>query len=407
MRWRFIDPHNRQENAERAATVAKIESWWREFQSKTADLEAIFSQQAEWDLPVWMEEHLQGIHSHLMWEFGPAVRCDGHRLVITPETRHELKPLVDAILQRAPTLPGWEFYPNRLAEDVEAARSTVEGRTGVDISDYKVRVSRGDQQCIDLMFTSPAISDPEDQAASGAGFVAAESLLGEEILDHWIGLIEVTPPPRERSLKSVLGLGRKETAHFVPLDRLHDTVHALVDSIRDQLPRQPQYEWIDKAKWTLWELQPEEAEDYYEQQDLFVGKSANPTMWHAAHHDGIFCSRRFSRCEETFCYLKLDGSEGLDQSQFADKSEIEDAVDEVLKPAKLGCQIGGGTGLRYSYIDLALTDLERGIEAIRRRLQAGNIPKRSWIQFFDSDLAAEWVGIYDDTPAPPLEDEDS
>jgi hypothetical protein len=59
--------------------------------------------------------------------------------------------------------------------------------------------------------------------------------------------------------------------------------------------------------------------------------------------------------------------------------------------------------LRYSYIDLALTDVNKGIQAITQRLRAGKIQKRAWIQFFDSDWAAEWVGVYDDTPPPPME----
>jgi hypothetical protein len=81
---------------------------------------------------------------------------------------------------------------------------------------------------------------------------------------------------------------------------------------------------------------------------------------------------------------------------------MEDALDAVLKPDKLGCSIGGGTGLRYSYIDLALTAVDQGIKRIRHALQAGNVRRRSWIQFFDSDLAAEWVGVYDDSPPPPM-----
>jgi hypothetical protein len=88
---------------------------------------------------------------------------------------------------------------------------------------------------------------------------------------------------------------------------------------------------------------------------------------------------------------------------FKDKSEIEDALDAILMSNRLGCVIGGGTGRRYSYIDLALIDLKQGIDAIRRVLVEGKIPKRSWIQFFDSTLAQEWVGIYDDSPPPPME----
>jgi hypothetical protein len=125
-------------------------------------------------------------------------------------------------------------------------------------------------------------------------------------------------------------------------------------------------------------------------------------MWTTAHTGGLFFSERFTRCGETFCYLKIDGAEGLEGSAFEGKDEIEEALDALLGAAKLGCTIGGGSGLRYSYIDLALADLGPGIQAIRKVLRAAKIPKRTWIQFYDSDLGAEWVGIYDDTPPPPL-----
>lgn len=189
---------------------------------------------------------------------------------------------------------------------------------------------------------------------------------------------------------------------IVPLERMQETVAAVIGSVTEQLPDRPHYSWATEAEWTLWELEPKSQEDYTEQADLFVGRSPNPTMWTAAHSRGLFFSERFSRCGETFCYVKLDGSEGLDELMFDDKAEIEDALDEVLKPTELGCQIGGGTGRRYSYIDLALVDVERGIDVVRQRLQEGNVPKRSWIQFFDADLESEWIGIYDDSPPPPM-----
>jgi hypothetical protein len=402
MRWRFIDPKNEPEARERRAVTARIDAWWREFQEKSNDIAALFSQKKQWDLPEWMGRHLQAIHPSLMWEYGPAVCGDGHRLVITPEAEHHSRPLVRAILERAPTLKTWEFYEYRLAEDLETTQPSVEGRTGVDITDFKVRVSRGDRERIDLMYASPAIANREDQSALNAAFVATETLLGEQCLNHWIGAIEITPMPRAKGLKSLLGGGAKELPHFVGLDSLRETVNALIGSMREQLPPRPHYDWVEGAQWTMWRLKPEQADDYFEQQDLFVAKSANPKQWTAAHTGGLFCSERFSGCGETFCYLKLDGSEGLNEESFGDKAEIEDALDAVLKPDKLGCNIGGGTGLRYSYIDLALTDVDKAIRAARQRLQAGKVPKRSWNQFCDSDLAAEWVGIYDDSPPPPL-----
>ena len=78
-----------------------------------------------------------------------------------------------------------------------------------------------------------------------------------------------------------------------------------------------------------------------------------------------------------------------------------DAINELLIPDRLGCQIGGGTGLVYSYVELALTDVDAALRRIRQRLRAGRMPIRTWVLFHDSDLCGEWVGIYDDAPPPP------
>src|SRR5436305_872229 len=77
MRWRFIDPNNRAEADERAAVLTKIDAWWRALQCQTGALAALFAQKAKWDVPGWMEQHLQTIDPRLLWEYGPAVRGVG------------------------------------------------------------------------------------------------------------------------------------------------------------------------------------------------------------------------------------------------------------------------------------------------------------------------------------------
>ncbi len=65
----------------------KIDFWWAEFVARADDLSDLFAQRTKWNLPAWIEEHLRGIDERLMREFGPAMRGEGHRLVITPELR--------------------------------------------------------------------------------------------------------------------------------------------------------------------------------------------------------------------------------------------------------------------------------------------------------------------------------
>ena len=109
MRWLFFDASDPEAVAEHRATVGRIDAFWTAFKATHGEISASFAPDSTWDLPQWMSDNLQAISPDLMWEYGPALRCDGHRLVITPESDKRLRPMTEAILARAPELPGWEF----------------------------------------------------------------------------------------------------------------------------------------------------------------------------------------------------------------------------------------------------------------------------------------------------------
>jgi hypothetical protein len=109
MRWYFADPANPREAAEKQRVLAGMDRWWQAFQTRASDLSRLFSRQTEWDIVSWMNDFLGGVDPRLCWEYGPAKKQDGHRLVITPEGKR-CAAMVTTLLQRAPqTL--WEFYP--------------------------------------------------------------------------------------------------------------------------------------------------------------------------------------------------------------------------------------------------------------------------------------------------------
>jgi hypothetical protein len=409
MRWLYFDSSNPGEAAAHAAVVHKIDQWWNAFAAKTEDLDDLFASRSQWDLPDWMHQHLNAISPHLMWEYGPAVTGEGHRLVITPESERHLRPMVQTVLERAPKLAGWEFYAYRLPEDVEEASRMVEARTRGDLSGTLATAMIGEHHRINLCYHSPDTSGPDDQQAFENAFVATETLLGEEALDKWVGAITVESLRKPAGIGKLLRRNRRAGPGLLALDRLKPTVDALVAAIQDQLPDVPLYtlhsddDSADSGnRWAVFELKPAQQDDYPHRDDLLVAVTGNVHVWRAFHEDNSFYSERFSRHGESFCYLKIDGSEGLDEDGgFSDRGSIEDAGNEVLIPARAGCVIGGGTGLRYSYIDLALTDVDAAIPLITRRLRPGKIARRTWLLFFDAPLAHEWIGMYGDTPAPP------
>lgn len=384
-RWKHahLDPEPRAELG-RQLVESRIEQWWRDFAARAREIDDLFAQRSSWDLPSWMQSTLQGVHPELMWEYGPGVQ-GGHRLVITPEAQHRLRPLVERILEAAPQLEGWEFYGHRLREEAGMLKPSVSGRTGAELLLTGAAVERGELNRVDLRFSAPkaVLAGNRDLALSQA-FVAAETLLGERFLDEWIGAIDVA----DRLEQPIL------------LPGLADHTDRLVDRIVEGLPAEPYFRRMDDLSWSALKLEPESRPDYPEQTDLVAAITGDIELWKACR-DGLFSSRRFSRHEETFCYLKIDGAEGLAGSRFRDRGEIEDALRDALGADGLGGPIGGGTGLRYSYIDLAILETERAVPVIQRVLQTNGIPRRTWIMFFDADLVSEWIRVRPDTPEPP------
>lgn len=387
VRWKTYQPGNSRETQMRGEIVRRIERWWEAFTAKAGEIAAFLRKERNWDLPTWMHEHLQGISPDLVWEYGLGYN-GGHRLVITPETARHLRPLVGEILSRAPRLDGWSFHGHRLAQSIAMTETLIHARTGSPCLITGIRCDEGRHNLVDLTFEFAAKTLKRDkELARKQAFLAAEALLGEQILDVWIGSIEAEP-------------GNRDTAPLSMLPRCFTTIRS---RILDALPDKPLHDLPrDKRNWATYPLKPNVAEDYPARLDIFAGQSMLDGMWRAAHAGAAFYSERFSSRGERFCYVKIDGSAAAGSVSSAGKSAIEDALDEALRDRKLGCVVGGGTGLRYSYVDLALLDLPAAFSVLTERLRSLDVPRRSWLQFFDSEWAHEWVGVYEDTPPPPL-----
>lgn len=390
MRWWLPDPADHEESAARQTMLRKIDAWWQAFAKEAPRIDAHFRGKSSMDIPGFIRRSLQSIDDRIMWEFGPG-RRGGHRLVITPESEHSLRPFIDVLLQRAPSLPGWEFYPYRLPEDRDSAEGMVQGRTGIDLQDVTIHASEGEYSQIDVEFVFPQGIQPEQ--ANQAAFVATECLLGEELLDHWIGLIE--------------GRVGTPTPDAVSPENLKAVVDGKIEAIRAALPDRPYREWLEQRQGeplgTVLKMEPEKrSSDYPKRSDLFVATTTYLPCWNATQVRG-FHSGRFSRHGEVFAYLKTDGRSGFEGETWKDKSELEDDLDARLRETETGMVIGGGMGLTYSYVDFALIDVPKAIQVIRKALQAGNLHRRSWVLFFDQDFAHEWAGIWPDTPPPPFE----
>ena len=411
MRWDYPDPSDVEENRQRERITAAMDRWWQAFVANKDKLDHAFSKEGRgsFDIAGFTNGGLNPIVDGLCWEYGPAIEKNGHRLVITPEADHHLAPLVRELLRRAPELPDWEFYPGRLPEAPETAFSVAEQLARFKAAgDVRVRASLGQHRRVDLEFHI-ANAKGNEEAARHWMFRAVEQLLGEEVLNHWLGVIELAPP--QSIVKRLFG---GKPAGLVSPERLKPTVDALIAASRDQLPDPPPRviaQTTDRdapgVTWSGLEHKPPvDRDDYPARDDVFISITCEPELALAQASDPLFHSARFSRAGETFAYLKLDrggdDARGVEPIDSADaRGAIEDAVNATLGAHGLGCTTGGGTGVMYAYVDVALTDVRRAIPVLRDVLRRRRVNQRSWLLFFDPELAEEWIGIHDDTPPLP------
>ena len=397
MRWMFAE--TAAEQVRRQAVLAAIDAWWEAFQENEPAIRTGIAGKTTLDLPVFMHERLLAIAPELAWEFGPGAAEENHRLAITPEQAYHLVPLAEEIAKRAPALPGWEFVDHRPPWPISWASNLMAVRTGQPCDGWHVIVSRTSLgHKLQLRFLIPGCKRSEDPEFLGRALVVTEALLGEKVLREWVGPILVDPLPRQRAFV-LFGKTTVGTPHSIPVEQLAQRASAEIDVIASALPKQPYFLQPAGGHW-MYQSQPQPALDYAAQEDLYLSIGFVEGLYQGVRA-GAFSSRTFSRDGETFCYLKVDGSAGLEGSAFADRGALEELLDEKLAEASLGCHVGGGSGLRYSYVELALVDLPRALELARKVLRDGRVPLRSWILFHDAALANEWLGIYPDTPPPP------
>jgi len=387
MRWKFPPKNDQSYNAERQDVCRRIDQWWRAFEAKHESLGRVFSGKETWDLPQWMNDNLGAVHRELMWEYGPGLE-GGHRLVITPETSRSLRPMVDTLLAQAPTIPGWEFYPYRLRETVDEAHRMLEARKLMPLKQVTVIVTPNSLNQVDLLFISPNFSDNDDSDASNAAFVASEVILGEEILDHWIGFVDVDNDA-----------GHAEMS--VELPDLAAAVDRELATIRETLPKNPWWQSLENTDWHLFDIKSSISNNRFNRSDMFVASSASLNMWQSTVSDAIFCSERYSMTGEIFCFVRIDGNKRASDERLRERREFEDSLDRALKIAQAGAVVGNAFGETYSYIDLALSNADIGTEITIDTLRSDGIAQNAWIQFYDDIYAHEWIGLWDDTPPPP------
>lgn len=282
----------------------------------------------------------------------------------------------------------------------------------IDLTQSVLRGFPGDYHTLDIEIFFYSRRRTQQLPIDEIGIIVAQMLLGQDLFQKWVGTLHSD----YRTLAA-----KQDGLPHVELNSLPKIMNGFKRNIQQKLCERPLYIVEERLEasalvspeyhhpepgqkpqiGTVFEIESPEAENYPAQSDLVVASARFDYLWLAMHSDVPFYSCRFSKCEEIFCYLKIDGRDGFAETLVSDRTDIEEALNEVLVANGLGCAISGGTGRVYSYIDLAITDLPRAIKSIREVVQSLRLTKRTWLQYFDADKTSEWEVMYIDSPPPP------
>jgi hypothetical protein len=392
LRWLYAETPEERAHVERIRGA--MDRFWEAFAERSEWLAGRFASHGTDEIPGWMNGILHPVSPDIAWEFGPGAAGGRHRLAFSAEGAPPLRLLTRELVSRAPAIDGWEVYPDRIAVGLSEALLLTKARTGTDVApDARALLSPQRDGLVDVVLQVPDAPDDED-SLWGPGLLVLEGLLGERTLQEWVGAVEVTPPP------SWFGRWFREARTGIPLA----DVPAAFAAHREKFTR-------DRRPWSqrladpdvvgpIVKAEPPRADDYAAQDDLFVAQAPHVGLW-MAQHRGRFAASRFSAIGEQFACLKLDAAGISDADRLAWRDRFADAVEGALGSSGLGAVTGSGTGYRYSYVDVALTDVSRAWPLLADALRTAGAPRRSWLLFFEPALRDEWLAVWPDAEPPP------
>lgn len=334
--------------------------------------------------------------------------------------------LAELVVSHAPSIFPWQVRMHRPPRELRACLRAVREDIGQDVSHARARVGVGRGHLINVVLGSHKFSSARDERTLDAATELVRRLLGDAVFNSWVESVDVVVTRKASPLQVV---GQADGELPLTLEELAESVDNGVRQITAQLPKHPHHRFCEHAEWNLFELDADQdaaelrdAEPGQEPRlphypaltvddraaerlpDVSVATTMCPEMLKCFLNGAPLASERFSRFGEVFVYLQLALTGDL-KERAASRIGLEDVLNRALVPGGLGCVVGSGMGARFSYVFLALQNVEPAISVIQRRLQAHANKHtlqghQAWLRFCDTADRREWVGVWADTPAP-------
>ncbi|MDH3666397.1 MAG: hypothetical protein OEN23_05660 [Paracoccaceae bacterium] len=362
-----------------AGEAAAIVRFWEAFVKAAPAIDGTFSGTSEpVDVAAEMANALGNLNDAVTsWEFGPVE--GGHFLALSPELDHVKRPLMRAMVRRAPDIPRFEFCDARRPHtDLDVVPDVVASRMARPFSLSGAKATEGDHRRVDITGCGGS-ADAAHQAA-----LLFSIIVGEEIERDWLGEIHA-----ERTgggfVSRLFGSGDPPTEPMSWLPGFEEEAMSTLARLMDARPAARMGDPVPPdSEGALYQSEPHDSDN--PRADAITYQTVH-TDYAAARFAGArISSVRFSRHGESFLGLRIERTAEQPFNEVADRAEISEALDAQLRAAGAGGVFGEGHGKGHVYIDFATTDIELAIASVERELGRLDVAGPAAILFDEAGL---------------------
>jgi len=358
---------------------AAIDRFWDRFAEIAPALDATFNRTAEpVDVASSMDQALGDLAERVTsWEFGAAER--GHFLALSPELGHEKRPLIRALVSRAPTLEGWEFGDAcRPIEQIDLVAHLVASRAHKPFSLKGASSYAGSHRRIDIMGQG-AGSDADAQAG-----LVFSVLFGETVERDWLGEIGIERPSGG-IISRLIGKASPPKSPEAWLTSFQEKTQHLLDQLMEDRPKAALAAQLGPgAEVSLFQCVPRESDN--PRSDSITYQTAHTELADARFAGARISSVRFSRHSESLLGLRIERTLEQPFDQVSDRGDLAERIDSALRDADAGGVYGEGHGTGHVYIDFATRDIPIAIATVELVLSRAEVSGSAAFLFDEAGL---------------------
>jgi len=168
-----------------------ISVFWQWFSNHRSDIEAKLDQNDTDDLASQINAQVNALSPQLAWEIGPGLVAP-YMLVFPAEGDAARKAVVAKVMEAAPQLEGWEFHTSRPTRSFQPEVQLPDHGLSFRTTGWRFELKpSATSDRLELRIFDDVLARVDEKTALTAVFILLDAVLGEDIVERWIGNIKI------------------------------------------------------------------------------------------------------------------------------------------------------------------------------------------------------------------------